>query len=70
VSPARLAGIKTVSHKNSATPSPNPELVAAGGSGALGKYVRPNLRFLEGPRLAIPMEDRSVDVVASFSTME
>ena len=37
---------------------------------AQAKYVRANLRFLEGSCAAIPLPDASVDVVVSFETIE
>src|SRR5690348_13511788 len=33
-------------------------------------YVRPNLKFLRGDAVAIPLGDSSVDVVVSFETIE
>ena len=37
---------------------------------ALNKYNRPNLTFLEGNCLSIPLADHSVDIVVSFETLE
>jgi 2-polyprenyl-3-methyl-5-hydroxy-6-metoxy-1,4-benzoquinol methylase len=34
------------------------------------KYVRPNLRFLQGAADAIPMDSGSIDVAVSFETLE
>jgi len=37
---------------------------------AKAKYPRRNLRFIQGTCLAIPCEDHSIDLVASFETIE
>lgn len=37
---------------------------------AAAEYRRPNLRFIEGDCLSIPLPDGSVDLVASFETIE
>lgn len=37
---------------------------------AKGKYRRPNLSFLQGSVLAIPLPDASMDLVVSFETLE
>jgi ubiquinone/menaquinone biosynthesis C-methylase UbiE len=37
---------------------------------AKAKYVRPNLRFLQGAADAIPLDNSSIDIVVSFETLE
>lgn len=46
------------------------DIDAAAIAHAAAEYRRPNLRFVKGDCLAIPLPDQSVDLVASFETIE
>src|SRR5215469_9424897 len=46
------------------------EIDAAAVAHAQTNYRMPNLRFLHGDALALPLADSSVDIVVSFETLE